>query len=371
MKFKSFLLTILYCYILTFVAAQRPIVNVLPVRAFAIALPTTQGLDSFNSFINKELATRNVNTLILRVDYNYQYKSHPELVDGDALSTEQIKTIVAACKQNNIRVIPQINLLGHQSWANHLGKLLQVYPQFDETPGIAIPDNYAWPNADSLYCKSYCPLHPEVHKIVFELVDEICDVFEADAFHAGLDEVFYIGHDQCPRCKGKDKGNLFAGEVTKLYNHLAQTKKELWIWGDRLIDARSTGMGMWEASMNYTHTAVDKIPKQVVICDWHYEGVTNTAEYFVGKGLRVITCAWRKPGIAVKQVNQMVQLREQAKGQVKSRYAGVMETVWSSPANFIAGFYAPVKPDATANDSNTQWNCFRVMFDYITQIGKN
>ena len=27
-------------------------------------------------------------------------------------------------------------------------------------------------------------------KIVFALVDEICDVFESNAFHAGMDEVF-------------------------------------------------------------------------------------------------------------------------------------------------------------------------------------
>ena len=38
----------------------------------------------------------------------------------------------------------------------------------------------------------HCPLHPDVHKIVFDLVDEICNVFETDAFHAGMDEVFTL-----------------------------------------------------------------------------------------------------------------------------------------------------------------------------------
>lgn len=59
--------------------------------------------------------------------------------------------------------------------------------------------------------------------------NEICEVFETDAFHAGLDEVFYIGHEQCPRCYGKDKAELFAGEVTKIRNHLKETNRELWI----------------------------------------------------------------------------------------------------------------------------------------------
>ncbi len=349
--------------------AQKPIDKMLPVRGFAIALPSISGLDSFIVFINEELAPRNVNTLILRVDYKYQYKSHPELVDSGALSTEQVKGIVKACRQHNIRVIPQINFLGHQSWANKVSKLLQVYPQFDETPAIQIPEKYQWPNSDSLYCKSYCPLHPDVHKVVFELMDEICDVFETDAFHAGLDEVFFIGDDKCPRCAGKEKAVLFAGEVTKLHNHLAQTKRELWIWGDRLIDARATGLGMWEASMNYTHHAVNLIPKNVVICDWHYDGLSQTAEYFAGKGLRVITCAWRKPEIAVLQVNQMTGLRRQAKGPLRTRYAGVMETVWTSSGNFLTGFYTP--PDnVVTTDNNTQWNCFRVMFDHINSLAK-
>ena len=80
--------------------------------------------------------------------------------------------------------------LGHQSWANHIGKLLLVYPQFDETPEIKNPQVYVWPNEDNLYCRSYCPLHPDLHRIIFDVVDELNDVFESNAFHAGMDEVF-------------------------------------------------------------------------------------------------------------------------------------------------------------------------------------
>ena len=76
-----------------------------------------------------------------------------------------------------------------------------------------MPLQYSWPNSDSLYCKSYCPLHPEIHKIVFDVIDEICDAFETNAFHAGMDEVFILGDSQCVRCAGKTKAELFAGEV--------------------------------------------------------------------------------------------------------------------------------------------------------------
>src|SRR5215831_9038915 len=54
----------------------------LPIRGFAIAAPLPFFVDSFALFIENELAPRNVNVLILRVDYNYQYKTHPELRDS-------------------------------------------------------------------------------------------------------------------------------------------------------------------------------------------------------------------------------------------------------------------------------------------------
>ena len=209
--------------------------------------------------------------MVLRVDYRYSYKSHPELVGDNALSKKEVKKIVNACREGGIKIVPQVNLLGHQSWYAKVGKLLEKYPQFNETPHVPTDQEIQWPNEWGLYCLSYCPLHPDVHDVVFEVIDEIVEVFEAEAFHAGMDEVFYLGDDKCPRCQGRDKAELFAGEVTAIRNHLAFQDKALWIWGDRLIDGKTTGIGLWEASYNNTHRAIDMIPKDMVINDWHYE----------------------------------------------------------------------------------------------------
>ena len=302
-----------------------------------------------------------MNTLIVRIDYNYQFEKHPELRDEGALSKADIKKMVDVCKKHNIRLIPQINMLGHQSWASKTGKLLAVYPQFDETPNVQMPEKYEWPNADGLYCKSYCPLHPELHKVVFELIDEICDAFGADAFHAGMDEVFYIGDDKCPRCGGRDKAELFAGEVNLLRNHLAENHRQLWIWGDRLIDGKTTGMGMWEASMNNTHRAIDIIEKDVMICDWHYERADQTPVMFAMKGFPVVTCPWRKPDLAVKQTQDMYRFRAQATKELKDNYQGMLQTVWSGAGAFLDEFYG--RKPATGPESQTA--CFRALFDEI------
>ena len=193
---KTHLLVALVIFIFPLIVTAQSLDSLLPVRGFCIAAPASKNVDRFIKFINEELAPRKVNTLILRVDHNYQYTSHPELAEADALSKADVQKLVEACRKNNIALIPQVNLLGHQSWASKTGKLLAVYPQFDETPDVKMPEKYAWPNADNLYCKSYCPLHPEVHKIVFDIVDEICDAFQSTAFHAGMDEVFYLGEPQ-------------------------------------------------------------------------------------------------------------------------------------------------------------------------------
>ena len=360
------LLTAIYAVCEGHYYSEARIDTLLPVRGFCISAPQTGNLEEFIKFIDEELAPRSVNTLILRVDYNYQFESHPELRDSAALSKKDVKKLVAVCKKNKIRLIPQINLLGHQSWAGETENLLTVYPEFDETPLVKMPEVYKWPNADGLYCKSYCPLHPGVHKIVFDLMDEICNVFETDAFHAGMDEVFYIGEKQCPRCSGRDKAELFAGEVRAIRDHLAITGRKLWIWGDRLIDGKATGMGEWSASLNNTYRAVDMIPKDVMICDWHYTRPEQTPVYFAMKEIDVVTCPYRIPGIAVLQVQDMVRWRNNANPIMKDHYKGMVQTVWSGARPFLDSYYGR-KPDTSAN---SPVKCFKALFSEIQKISE-
>jgi len=359
---KIFVLLITFCP----VYSQNTLDERIPVRGLCVKAPNTNELDRFVTFIDEELSRLQTNLLILRVDYGYQYTRHPELADADGLTAEQVKKLVAVCKKHGIRLIPQVNLFGHQSWHGTISNLLREYPQFDETPWVELPKGeYKWPNEDGLYCKSYCPLHPEVHKVVFELVDEIVTIFEADAFHAGMDEVFYIGEEKCPRCNGHDKAQLFADEVRKIRNHLAAQGKELWIWGDRLIDGKTTGIGMWEASMNNTHRAIDLIPKDVVINDWHYERADPTAVIFATKGFRVATCPWRNSTVAKKQLQQILSLREEATPVLKDRYLGMIQTIWTGNTNFLDLYYG-VKKNQDPNGD--QAGCFKELFAEIAKL---
>ncbi len=333
-----------------------------PVIGLCIAAPSPDRLKQFITFMEEELAPNGVNTLVLRVDYNYEFKSYPDMRDEGALTEKEVKKLVRAAREHGIALIPQINLLGHQSWAGKIGRLLEVYPEFDENPSVKMPADYKWPNDDGLYCKSYCPLHPDLHQVVFALVDEIMDVFEASAFHAGMDEVFYIGEEECPRCSGKDRSELFSGEVNTLRDHLAANDRDLWIWGDRMLDGETTGLGMWEASKNDTYRSIDMISKDVVICDWHYERADPTAAIFALKGFRVITCPYRNPEVTKDQLEMLELFRTNSARGVKDRYYGIMQTIWS-PASTFLDLYYNENPDP---DRVGQVESLKSMFNFYT-----
>jgi hypothetical protein len=274
------------------------------------------------------------------------------VADEGALSLEDVKEIVAACRKAGVRLIPQINLLGHQSWEKNTGSLLRSHPEFDETPG-------KYPENEGIYCRSYCPLHPRVHDVVFDLIDELAEACEADAFHVGMDEVFLIGEDDCERCKGKDKAELFAAETVILRDHLSRTNRTMWMWGDRLLDAETTGIGKWEASANQTHGALRLIPKDIMICDWHYERALPTAEHFAVEGFPVLSCPWRRPDVALAQLQALRSVRAHSTDAIAARMQGVLQTTWGGFGPFAKAYFG----ETTANSRVLEAvSCFRALF---------
>jgi hypothetical protein len=320
-----------------------------PVRGLHLLTPKPADVPLLVRFIREAMPKEGVNTLVLETDYHYQFKSHPEVTDPDALSSEDAAAIVAAARSAGVRVIPEINLLGHQSWAKVTYGLLRSHPEFDETPG-RYPDNAG------IYCRSYCPLHPGVHKIVFDLIDELVAAFGADAFHAGMDEVFILGDNDCPRCKGRLAADLYANEVRTIHDHLAQSHIQMWMWGDRLIDGATSGAGEWEGSYNQTWPAIGQIPKDIVIGDWHYESALPGAAYFAMHGFNVVSCSWRQTDVALAQVDLIRTLRAHANPEVAARIQGLLHTTWGDPADFIRAYFG--EPPATPSVGDSV-KCFR------------
>jgi hypothetical protein len=296
-----------------------------PWRAIHLLLNGAGGLKTLEGQL-PALAKLGVNTVICEVDYNFDFQSHPELKGGGAITKAGAGQFAVAARKVGIRVIPMINCLGHQSWEASTGILLKKHPDFDETPG-------QYPENKGIYCRSWCPQNPDVNKVVFALMDELLEAFGADAFHCGMDEVFLIGSEFCPRCKGQDPAKLFAKAVTDLHDHLKLRGAEMLMWGDRLVDGKKTGLGKWEASENGTAPAADLIPQDVIVCPWHYEKRKDypSIPMFLGKGFRVLPAGWNKEdGVAA--------LIDFSLAQKKERMLGYLATNWSTPIGKIAEF---------------------------------
>src|SRR5437763_12527686 len=73
-------------------------------------------------------------------------------------------------------------------------------------------------------------------------------------------------------CRNQAPAGLFAKAVNDLHQHIVgQRKLQMLMWSDRLLNASATGFSEWEAAKNGTDRAIDLVPKDIILCDWHYE----------------------------------------------------------------------------------------------------
>jgi hypothetical protein len=307
-------------------------------RGLHIMSPGRNGLPLLKRAIAEKLAPMGVNALIVEINYNFVFRSNPELSGGDnALRVEDARDLAETCRKHNIRLIPMFNSLGHQSWSRTTFALLTKHPELDESPGVPADNT-------GIYCRSWCPLHPDINKIVLPLIDELIDAFGADTFHVGMDEVFLMAHPSCTRCKGKDPAELFARSVNDLHKHIVDERKlTMLMWADRLLDDKKFGYGEWEASKNGTGPAIDMIPKDIIMCDWHYEKRPDgypSVVYLQEKGFRMLPSTWRNKDAALAMLRQ-------ARSTATPKMLGHLCTTWVGAEGFCRALLDEVQPEDT------------------------
>lgn len=295
-----------------------------PVKAFHLRFGSHELVEPLKAFIEHVLVPRGVNFLLLECNTSFQFESHPELSEG-TLTKDDARELSRFCKENGIRLVPLFQCLGHQGWGGGRNSILRHYPEYDETPHV--PTDAKWPE---FFAPSWCPNHPDVNKLAFELIDELIEAFECDGFHVGLDEVIVLADDQCPRCKGQDRADLFAKAVNDLYEHIVENRGlEMFMWGDRLISSEESGYNnMWESDTLGTYRAIDKIPTNITIMDWHYELHNSfpSVKMFLEKGFRVIPACWFKTDAAVAFLEESLEAGKELNAE--DRMLGMIVTSW-------------------------------------------
>lgn len=187
---------------------------------------------------------------------------HWENGGGSYLSQQQLRELLEYCRKRGITVIPEVPSLSHCDY------LMLRHPEIAENKEDPFPD-------------TYCPSDPRSYELLFDVLDEVVEVFEPPMVHIAHDEWLQIC--MCDKCRGKDPAIVLANDIRKIYNYLKSKGVDTMIWGDKLLDAR-TWKGVPHGGAE-TLTRRTKMNKTVAIkgreypvyeIDWELEAGSGT-----------------------------------------------------------------------------------------------
>ncbi len=256
--------------------AQGYIYNVpaVPFRAVKMYLPAEDKLDEFYYMVDMFMHF-GYNALVLEVGGAMEYKKHPEINDfwvehcaifneyshyadnlqhsqhwgknsihienggGDFLSQATVKQICDYVRSRGLEPIPEVPSLSHADY------LLAGRTDFAERPEDPYPD-------------TYCPSNPKSYEILFEVLDEVIDVFEPKVVHIGHDEYYVYG--VCEKCRGKRGADIFAADITKIHDYLAERGIRTMMWSEKLINSYTRDFRPIGGAYYTTHFKESNIP---------------------------------------------------------------------------------------------------------------
>ncbi len=155
-----------------------------------------------------------------------QQKTHPEWKknsihvdngEGGFISKDKMREIVNYCREREISVVPEIPTLSHSDY------IVMAYPELNERKEDTYPD-------------TYCPSNPESYKVVFDIIDEILEVFSPEYVNIGHDECYTLGI--CERCRKKSHVDLYSDDIIKIYEYLKARGVKTVMWGEKLYNIR-------------------------------------------------------------------------------------------------------------------------------------
>lgn len=139
---------------------------------------------------------------------------HWENGEGSYITKKELRDIVLYARELGIEIMPEIPSLSHSDY------LLTRHPELAENVADPIPD-------------SYCPNNPDVYNLLFDVIDEVIEVFEPKTVHIAHDE--WYSACMCDKCRGKDPTDLFASDVNKIYEYITARGIKVMMWGDMIV----------------------------------------------------------------------------------------------------------------------------------------
>ena len=226
----------------------------VPFRAVKMYLPAEDKLDEFYYMLDMFMHY-GYNALVLEIGGAMEYEKHPEINEfwvnyckefeeysgktkkfqfsqywgknsihienggGKFLSKSLVKEICAYARAHGLEPIPEVPCLSHADY------LIAGRKDIAEIPDDPAPD-------------TYCPSNPKTYELLFDVFDEVIEVFRPKVMHIGHDE-YYVSC-VCPRCKGKKAAKVFADDITKIHGYLKKRGIRTMLWSEKLLNAYNT-----------------------------------------------------------------------------------------------------------------------------------
>lgn len=253
-------------------------------RGVHLMLPPADQLEFTKRLVKYLLSPMGYNYIILEIAGGMRFDSHPEINEavlaanarakagiwppfphsevagGGVVEKEDLADLITYIRRFGIDVIPEVQSLGHVQF------LTLPHPDIAELPagGLQTEETdlrLADIPPNDFYAHSFCPSNPKSYMILFDILDEIIEVTKPRKFvHMGHDEVYQIG--VCPVCRSRDPAELFASDIRRIHDHLAEKGLRMMIWSDMLQPV---------SSYRTVH-ASSMIPKDIVLLDfiWYF-----------------------------------------------------------------------------------------------------
>ncbi|OGP24879.1 MAG: hypothetical protein A2X99_02640 [Deltaproteobacteria bacterium GWB2_55_19] len=273
------------------------------IRIRALHLPLISDASYMKEVITRAALLR-FNTVIIMADDMVVYHSHPELARKGALPMETLEEIVAHARGLGLNVIPEIQLLTHQT-----DLFKTAHPSL------------------MLNAHTYDPDKEEVFRIVFDLIDELADVFSPEYFHIGHDEVWGVHWATKPAVKDKDRVlnfDAYARHINRVQEYLKRKNIKTIIWGDMFLHPSMFTEMAWKQlhGTDGFDNALGLISKEVVIADYHYYDTSDfsTMKFFQKKGFKVFGSTFDKKNNIFSFARYALKLEEPPLGMISTTW---------------------------------------------------
>lgn len=312
----------------------------LPVRGVHLYVPAREEIPFFKRLIRHLLVPMKINTVFWELAGAMRFDRRPEIADtweqnnrraaegkgprvphgkvggGGTLTKQEVKGLLDDMRSYGLEVIPEIQSLSHAEY------LTMTYPEIAEQ------------HVEDGYPDSYCPLHPMSREIVFDLIDEVLELFGPLPYvHMGHDEVYTMA--VCERCRGKSRAELYAHDVNEIYDYLKGKGVGMMLWADMLQPFRPYA----------GPEAIDAIPKDIVLLEfvWYFRTEQDTEDRLLENGFTVILGNYYsshfprfesrsgKPGVIGAEVSAWTEVDEAHFGRRGKFYDFIYSanTMWS------------------------------------------